>query len=110
MLDGAERRPVVVSGIRLDAPLLRLVLRQLIQQEEYDPALASTVRDLVDAAAGRPVEPGPELAAMLELLASPELADSMLGGALFMCGDRGWPAGAGRRTRKRTGGIWNAVA
>ncbi|MEU9462484.1 alpha/beta fold hydrolase [Streptomyces sp. NPDC048312] len=93
LLDGAERRPVTVSGIRLDAPLLRLVLRQLIQHEEYDPALAGTVRDLVDAAAGRPVEPGPELAAMLELLASPELADSMLGGALFMCGDRGWPAG-----------------
>ncbi|GGV94518.1 alpha/beta hydrolase [Streptomyces gelaticus] len=93
LLDGAERRPVTVSGVRLDAPLLRLVLRQLIQHEEYDPALAGTVRDLADAAAGRPVEPGPELAAMLELLASPELADSMLGGALFMCGDSGWPAG-----------------
>ncbi|MFE5089217.1 alpha/beta hydrolase [Streptomyces sp. NPDC056638] len=93
LLDGAEQRPVTVSGVRLDAPLLRLVLRQLIQHEEYDPALAGTVRDLTDAAAGRPVEPGPELAAMLELLTSPELADSMLGGALFMCGDNGWPAG-----------------
>ncbi|MFJ5720010.1 alpha/beta hydrolase [Streptomyces sp. NPDC093149] len=93
LLDGAEERPVTVSGVRLDAPLLRLVLRQLIQHEEYDPALAATVRDLADAAAGRPVEPGPELAAMLEMLASPELADSMLGGTLFMCGDRGWPAG-----------------
>ncbi|MEU3221240.1 alpha/beta hydrolase [Streptomyces sp. NPDC006971] len=93
LLDGAERRPVTVWGVRLDAPLLRLILRQFIQHEEHDPALAATVRDLVDAAAGRPVEPGPELAALLELLASPELTDSMLGGALFMCGDRGWPAG-----------------
>lgn len=93
LLDGAEVRPVEVSGVRLTAPLLRLVLRQFIQQEEHDPALASTVHDLVDAAAGRPVEPGPELAAMLEMLASPELADSMLGGTLFMCGDSGWPAG-----------------
>ncbi|MEV5262235.1 alpha/beta hydrolase [Streptomyces anulatus] len=93
LLDGAERRPVPVAGIRLDAPVLRLVLRQLIQHEEYDAALAGTVRDLVDAAAGKPVEPGPELAAMLDLLASPELADSMLGGAVFMCGDGGWPAG-----------------
>lgn len=93
LLDGAERRPVTVSGVRLDAPLLRLILRQFIQHEEYDPALAGTVRDLVDAAAGRPVEPGPELASLLDLLASPELADSMLGGALFMCGDPGWPAG-----------------
>ncbi|MFJ4573151.1 alpha/beta hydrolase [Streptomyces sp. NPDC088846] len=93
LLDGAERHPVTVSGVRLDAPVLRLMLRQFIQHEEYDPALAGTVRDLTDAAAGRPVEPGPELAAMLEMLASPELADSMLGGTLFMCGDRGWPAG-----------------
>lgn len=93
LLDGAESRPVVVSGVRLTAPLLRLVMRQFIQHEEHDPALASTVHDLVEAAAGRPVEPGPELAAMLEMLSSPELADSMLGGALFMCGDSGWPAG-----------------
>lgn len=93
LLDGAELRPVVVSGVRLTAPVLRLVLRQFIQHEEHDPALASTVRDLVDAAAGRPVEPGPGLASILELLSSPELADSMLGGALYMCGDSGWPAG-----------------
>ncbi|MFI6966263.1 alpha/beta hydrolase [Streptomyces sp. NPDC050255] len=93
LLDGAELRPVVVSGVRLTAPLLRLVLRQFIQHEEHDPALASTVHDLVEAAAGRPVEPGPELASMLDMLASPELADSMLGGAVFMCGDSGWPAG-----------------
>lgn len=93
LLDAAETRPVVVSGVRLTAPLLRLVTRQFIQHEEHDPALASTVHDLVEAAAGRPVEPGPELASMLGLLSSPELADSMLGGALFMCGDNGWPAG-----------------
>ncbi|WP_411084589.1 alpha/beta hydrolase [Streptomyces sp. cmx-18-6] len=93
LLDGAERRPVVVSGVRLTAPLLRLVLRQFIQHEEHDPALASTVHDLVEAAAGRPVEPGPALASVLDMLASPDLADSMLGGAVYMCGDRGWPAG-----------------
>ncbi|MFF2012281.1 alpha/beta hydrolase [Streptomyces sp. NPDC058195] len=93
LLDGAERRPVTVSGVPLDASLLRLVLRQFIQHTEYDPALAGTVRDLTDAAAGRPVEPGPELASLLGLFSSPELADSMLGGVLFMCGDRGWPAG-----------------
>ncbi|MEE1739316.1 alpha/beta hydrolase [Streptomyces sp. BE147] len=93
LVDGAERRPVAIAGTRVDAPALRLVLRQLIQHEEYDAGLAGTVRDLVDAAAGKPVEPGPELAAMLELLASPDLADSMLGGALFMCGDGGWPSG-----------------
>ncbi|MGW7268885.1 alpha/beta hydrolase [Streptomyces sp. NPDC054864] len=89
----AERQPVSVHGQRLNAPVLRLLLKQPIQHAEYDPTLAAIVRDLVDAAAGEPVEPGPELAAMLELLASPDLADSMVGGALFMCGDGGWPAG-----------------
>ncbi|MFD3580074.1 alpha/beta hydrolase [Streptomyces sp. NPDC058644] len=93
LLAQAERRPIGVGGQRLNAPVLRLLLKQPVQHEENDPALASIVRDLVDAAAGRPVEPGPELAAMLELLASPDLADSMVGGAIFMCGDGGWPAG-----------------
>ncbi|MFC0599826.1 alpha/beta hydrolase [Streptomyces palmae] len=93
LLGQAEHRPIAVAGQRLNAPVLRLLLRQLVQHQENDPALASVVRDLVDAAAGRPIEPGPELTALLELLNSPELGDSMVGGALFMCGDGGWPAG-----------------
>ncbi|MER6945972.1 alpha/beta hydrolase [Nonomuraea sp. NPDC000554] len=93
VLDRAERRPVSVDGTRLPAPVIRLLLRQLIQQQENDAALAGVVRDLVDAAAGKPVKPGPALAGLLRVLKSPELADSMVGGALFMCGDGGWPAG-----------------
>ncbi|WP_217197857.1 alpha/beta hydrolase [Streptomyces buecherae] len=93
LLDHAEHRPLRVAGERLDAPLVRLLLRQLIQHQEYDPTLASVVRDLVAADAGELTEPGPELAGLLELLRSPDLADSMVGGALFMCGDGGWPAG-----------------
>ncbi|MBB5939714.1 alpha/beta hydrolase [Streptomyces zagrosensis] len=93
LLDHAERRPVAVRDDRLNAPLMRLLFRQLIQHQEHDAALASVVRDLVDADAGRLTEPGPELAGLLELLHSPDLADSMVGGALFMCGDGGWPAG-----------------
>lgn len=93
LLAQAERRPVSIGRQRLDAPVLRLLLKQPIQHTENDPTLAAIVRDLVDAAAGKAVEPGLELAAMLELLASSDLADSMVGGALFMCGDGGWPAG-----------------
>ncbi|GAA0934750.1 alpha/beta hydrolase [Nonomuraea longicatena] len=93
LLERATRRPVAIGGTRLDAPLLRLILRQFVQHGEHDAALAAVVRDLRRAAEGRPVEPGPELAAMLELLESPALADGMVGGALFMCGDGGWPAG-----------------
>ncbi|MEV4443421.1 alpha/beta fold hydrolase, partial [Streptomyces sp. NPDC049577] len=93
LLDGAERRPVPIAGTRLNAPLLRLFLRQFVQHQENDPALARTVRTLVDAADGKPVEPNPELAAMLDFLNSPDVGDAMTGGAIFMCGDRGWPAG-----------------
>lgn len=103
LLDGAERRPVPVAGVRLDAPVLRLVLRQLIQHEEYDAALAGTVRDLVDAAAGKPVEPGPELAAMLDMLASPSSRTACWG---VRCSCAGTAAGrpvGGRPTRRRTG-------
>lgn len=93
LLARAEREPISIDGQRLNAPVLRLLLKQPIQHSENDSTLAAIVQDLVDAAAGKPVDPGPELAAMLKLLSSPDLADSMVGGALFMCGDGGWPAG-----------------
>ncbi|MFI6295006.1 alpha/beta hydrolase [Nonomuraea sp. NPDC050790] len=89
VVERAERRPPVVDGVRLDPGVLRLLLRQLVQHREQDEALAGVVRDL----ARPPVRPGPHLRAMLDLLRSPELADSMLGATFFMCGDAGWPAG-----------------
>lgn len=93
LLGRAERRPIAVKGLRLTAPLLRMIFKQLVQHEEYDPQLEDVVADLKKAAAGEEVEPGPALGGLLELLSSPGLADSMVGGAIFMCGDGGWPAG-----------------
>ncbi|MEU6825066.1 alpha/beta hydrolase [Streptomyces atriruber] len=93
VLARAERHPVPVKGQRLNAPLLRLIFKQLVQHEEHDPQLVSVVSDLKRAAAGEQIEPGPALDGFLDLLSSPELADSMAGGAIFMCGDGGWPAG-----------------
>ncbi|WP_447036347.1 alpha/beta hydrolase [Streptomyces sp. DSM 118878] len=93
LLRRAERHPIPVAGQRLDAPLLRLLVKQLVQHEEYDPQLTEVVADLKRAAAGEEVEPGPALAGLLALLNSPELESSMVGGAIFMCGDGGWPAG-----------------
>ncbi|MEU5683240.1 alpha/beta hydrolase [Streptomyces venezuelae] len=93
LLARAERHPIPVEDVRLNAPLLRLLLKQLVQHEEYDPQLVSVVDDLKKAAAGEEFEPGPALSGLLDLLSSPELADSMAGGAIFMCGDGGWPAG-----------------
>lgn len=93
LLTHAERRPSTVAGQRLTAPLLRMILKQPLTQAENDATTASLVRDLVAADQGELTEPGPELAAMLKMLSSPEAADSMLGGTIFMCGDGGWPAG-----------------
>ncbi|MBW5420535.1 alpha/beta fold hydrolase [Streptomyces sp. BG9H] len=93
LLRRAERRPLAVKGQRLNAPLLRMIFKQLVQHEEYDPQLAAVVADLKKAATGEEIEPGPALAGLLELLSSPELESGMVGGALFMCGDGGWPAG-----------------
>lgn len=91
LIDGAEHTPLTVDGRRLGAPVLRMLLKLPIQHEENNAPLAALVRELVDAAAGRPA--GPQLTAMLRLLESPELENSMVGGALFMCGDGGWPSG-----------------
>ncbi|AZM52229.1 alpha/beta hydrolase [Streptomyces sp. WAC 01529] len=93
LLRRAERHPLPVEGERLNAPLLRMIFKQLVQHEEYDPQLASVVADLKKAATGEEIEPGPALAGLLELLSSPELESGMVGGAIFMCGDGGWPAG-----------------
>ncbi|MFF8644660.1 alpha/beta hydrolase [Streptomyces sp. NPDC015345] len=93
LLARAERHPIPVQGQRLNAPLLRMIFKQLVQHEEYGPQLAEVVGDLKKAAAGEGIEPGPALAGLLELLSSPELESSMVGGAIFMCGDGGWPAG-----------------
>ncbi|MET8686558.1 alpha/beta hydrolase [Streptomyces sp. NPDC004732] len=93
VLARAERHPIPVKGLRLNAPLLRLIFKQLVQHEENDPQLVSVVSDLKRAAAGEEIEPGPALDGFLQFLSLPELADSMTGGAIFMCGDGGWPAG-----------------
>lgn len=93
VLARAERHPIPVAGHRLGAPLLRMIFKQLVQHQEKDPELAEVVRDLKKAAAGEGIEPGPALAGMLAFLDSPAVEDSMVGGALFMCGDGGWPAG-----------------
>ncbi|MFI6638829.1 alpha/beta hydrolase [Streptomyces sp. NPDC050504] len=91
LLDRAERRPFAVDGQRVGAPVLRMILKQFVQHGEYDAALADLSVELVDVAAGRPA--GPQLKQMIAMLASPELESGMTGGAIFMCGDGGWPAG-----------------
>jgi pimeloyl-ACP methyl ester carboxylesterase len=87
--------PLPIGGRTVDARTLGLVLRQMVGNEESDPALARVVRNLVDAAEGRDVRPVPELSMWLELLdsPSPELDNQFNSANAVFCGDGGWPAG-----------------
>ncbi|MDT0345203.1 alpha/beta hydrolase [Streptomyces litchfieldiae] len=89
----AERRPVAIGGYQVDATQLRLVLRQLVQHQEDNAALARAVRNLVDAAAGHQVEPDPLLDMWLRVLNSPDLDPVFAAPAYTFCADGGWPAG-----------------
>ncbi|WP_067460112.1 alpha/beta hydrolase [Actinomadura macra] len=87
--------PLRFGDFTLDASALGLVLRQLVANEESNPVLARSVRNLVDAAAGQDVQPVPELRMWLELFnkPTPELDNLFNSGNAFLCGDGGWPAG-----------------
>ncbi|GAA2120693.1 alpha/beta hydrolase [Streptomyces synnematoformans] len=89
----AERRPFRTGDYRVDAFQLRLILRQFIQHEDNDAALAQAVRELTDAAAGEQVEPDGAFGMWLELLNSPDLDSVFAVPAFTMCADGGWPAG-----------------
>ncbi|MEO3850839.1 alpha/beta hydrolase [Streptomyces sp. B8F3] len=93
LITHAERQPLTLGGHTADAGRLRLIMHQLLQYEESDPALARIVRNLQDALDGHAVEPDPVLAQWLTLLSSPE-ADALFSVPSFtMCADGGWPAG-----------------
>ncbi|GAB2574133.1 alpha/beta hydrolase [Streptomyces capparidis] len=88
-----DHRPIRLGGYTIDRTALTLVLRQLVQHEENDDALARAVRNLTDAAAGEPVRPEPELDGFLALLHSPDADRFFAVPAFTMCADGGWPAG-----------------
>ncbi|TDB75136.1 alpha/beta hydrolase, partial [Actinomadura sp. KC216] len=87
--------PLRIGGFTMDASALGLILRQLVSTEEYDDVMARAVRNLVDAAGGRAVEPIPELRMWLEVFntPSPELDNQFNSANAILCGDGGWPAG-----------------
>ncbi|KAB2340634.1 alpha/beta hydrolase [Actinomadura rudentiformis] len=87
--------PLPIGDYTVHANVLGLILRQMVGTEESNPTLAKTVRNLVDAADGKQVQPVPELRMWLELFRnpSPELDNQFSSGNAIFCGDGGWPAG-----------------
>lgn len=87
--------PLPIGDYTVDASVPGLILRQLVSSEEDNATLARAVRNLVDAAHGRRVQPIPELRMWLELFnePNPALDNQFNSGNAIFCGDGGWPAG-----------------
>ncbi|WUH97623.1 alpha/beta hydrolase [Spirillospora sp. NBC_00431] len=96
LVSQVDRGPLRIGGeYTVDPSALGLILRQFVSTEEYNDVMARAVRNLVDAAAGRSVEPTPELRGWLEVFNTPsdELDNLFNSGNAILCGDGGWPAG-----------------
>lgn len=78
MLAEAERRPFPVAGTPADAPVVRLLFRQLIQHQEYDGSLASWSATCPPRRPGTWPSRAADLSALLAPLSSLEPADSLV--------------------------------
>ncbi|MET8544326.1 alpha/beta hydrolase [Kitasatospora sp. NPDC004799] len=92
----AEAEPIAVDGFRLDGALLPVLLA-VCQSDDRDSALyADVLRQLLDAADGRPVRVSPVLHELLTVVLDPGPAGGAdLAAALgILCDDAAWPRAA----------------
>ncbi|MFF2077954.1 alpha/beta hydrolase [Kitasatospora sp. NPDC058162] len=103
----AEAAPIAVDGFRLDGAVLPFLLT-LCQGDDRDSAdYAGVLRQLLDAADGKPVQAGPALHALLTAVLAPDpAAGADLAAAIgYLCDDvamprsPGWYAAAVERSR-----------
>ncbi|MET9294683.1 alpha/beta hydrolase [Streptomyces sp. NPDC003077] len=86
----AEAEPIPIAGFRLDGHLLPLVLYAFGTDEADNAEYARALRQLLDAADGRPVEASEHLRGLLTVVFRPQTtgADADLAGTLgILCGD-----------------------
>lgn len=95
----AARQPITIDvGGRvhhLDDNTLPLLVQRWLNQEDDNASLAGAVRDLVDAADGRPVTPSTELVARLAFFDAqdPMLDNGLAAAWANFCNDGSWPSG-----------------
>ncbi|MFE4516275.1 alpha/beta hydrolase [Kitasatospora sp. NPDC056783] len=92
----AEAAPIAVDGFRIDGALLPVLLT-LFQSDDRDDALyADTLRRLLDAADGKPVQAGEALheALAMLLLPNPEGGAALASTAAVLCDDAAAPRSA----------------
>ncbi len=91
LIRGAARAPIGIGEYRVDEHVTPMVLFVLLATPLLRPVLARAVRELTDAAAGRPVEPSRELAFVLDSQLKPNPVEKGAAQAAVMCGDTAAP-------------------
>ncbi|MFB7124243.1 alpha/beta hydrolase [Kitasatospora sp. NPDC056273] len=92
----AEAAPIAVDGYRLDGALLPVLLA-VFQSDDRDSAeYADALRQLLDAADGRPVQAGPALHQLLTMLLAPgpEAGAGLSSTVAIVCDDVAMPRSA----------------
>ncbi|MFI6296056.1 alpha/beta hydrolase [Nonomuraea sp. NPDC050790] len=86
----AAESPIRIGTHLLDERFLPMTLFTLLTDSRYDAHLAARVRQIADAAEGRPVQPSPDLDQELRLHLYGEPSD-LSGQAAVICGDAAVP-------------------
>ncbi len=97
LIHRAARRPIVIDGYRIDDHLLPFLLHNLLRSHRLDDTLAATVRELLDAAEGRPASTAQASGLADTLAALRNSENSAL--AVIACGDVGAPTDPARYRR-----------
>ncbi|MGA6162983.1 alpha/beta hydrolase [Amycolatopsis magusensis] len=87
----AARKPIRLGEYQVDQHVLPVLLFVPLADARRDADVASTVRQLADAADGKPVRPSPALEADLRFVFKPEAATQNSGQAAVICGDQAMP-------------------
>ncbi|MBN6035647.1 alpha/beta fold hydrolase [Amycolatopsis sp. 195334CR] len=84
----SAERPIRIGQYELDQHALPIVVFISLADPRANPALAADVRQLVDAADGKQVEPNPALTSTLEVIYRPTPETQMSGQSAVLCGDK----------------------
>lgn len=89
----AIRKPLRVGQFRIEGSAIPFLLQSALGDESDRELMARNVRILVDAAAGRAVQPSDELTGLLaQYYGKDPMIDQFAAASFaFTCNDRGWP-------------------
>lgn len=95
------RRPVVVGKYRIDSATMPWVLQSALGDESDRDLMARNVRTLLDAAAGKPIQPAEELLGFLQQFyeTNPVFSRFAAASLSYTCNDNGWPRGTAQYWR-----------